>query len=134
VRVAVWGLAFKPNTDDMRESPALELVEAILDAGGSVCAHDPEAMREARRRLGERISYADGMYDALRDASALVVVTEWNAYRNPDFDRIRASLRRPVIIDGRNLYDAPRVRAQGFVYDAIGKSAPRSGDAGKVRA
>jgi UDPglucose 6-dehydrogenase len=121
-RIGIWGLAFKPNTDDMREAPALVLIEQVLGAGAHVAAHDPEAMQEARRRLGDRISYADNMYDALADADALVVVTEWNAYRNPDFARIKSALRRPVLIDGRNLYEGPKLRSLGFTYDAIGRN------------
>ena len=121
-KIAVWGLAFKPNTDDMREAPALTLIDQVLAAGGSVCGHDPAAMGEARRRLGDRIALAENMYDALAGASALVVVTEWNAYRNPDFARIKAALREPVIIDGRNLYDGAKLAAMGITYEALGKT------------
>jgi UDPglucose 6-dehydrogenase len=120
--IAVWGLAFKPNTDDMREAPSLTLIERLLDVGARVSAHDPAATHEATRRLGDRVAFASGMYDALAGADALVVVTEWNAYRNPDFARIKAALSRPVIVDGRNLYDAAKLRAMGFTYDGIGKT------------
>jgi UDPglucose 6-dehydrogenase len=119
--VAVWGLAFKANTDDMRESPSLALIEALLAGGASVTAHDPAAMHEARRRLGDRIRYADSNYAALEGADALVVVTDWNEYRHPDFPRIKATLRRGILIDGRNLYDATKMRSLGFVYDSIGR-------------
>jgi len=119
--VAVWGLAFKPNTDDMREAPSLVLIDALLADGATVRAHDPAAMPETRRRLGDRISYADTNYEALEGADALVVVTDWNEYRHPDFGRIRESLRRPVVIDGRNLYDPRKMRALGFTYDSIGR-------------
>jgi UDPglucose 6-dehydrogenase len=121
-RVAVWGLSFKPNTDDMRESPALTLIESVLEAGASVVAHDPAAMHEAKRRIGERIRYANTNYEALERADALVIVTDWNEYRHPDFQRIREALRQPVIIDGRNLYDPDKMRSLGFRYHSIGRS------------
>ena len=120
-RVAVWGLAFKPQTDDMREAPALTLIERLLAVGATVVAHDPAAMHEAKRRLDGRIEYADNNYDALAGADALVVVTDWNEYRHPDFARIRDSLKTPVVIDGRNLYDATKMRGLGFTYDSIGR-------------
>ncbi|MEP7381619.1 MAG: UDP-glucose/GDP-mannose dehydrogenase family protein [Gemmatimonadota bacterium] len=121
LRVAVWGLAFKPNTDDMREAPALVLIDQLLAAGATVTAHDPAAMEEARRRLGTRIDFAETNYEALTDADALAVVTDWNEYRHPDFGRIKATLRRPVVIDGRNLYNPSKMRSLGFVYDCIGR-------------
>ena len=118
-RVAVWGLAFKPHTDDMREAPALTLIDELLARGRRrVVAHDPVAMHEAQRRLGDtrRRSPATN-YDALDGADALVVVTDWNEYRHPDFARIKSALRRPIIVDGRNLYDADaRWRRSGFTY------------------
>ncbi|HET7631440.1 MAG TPA: UDP-glucose/GDP-mannose dehydrogenase family protein [Gemmatimonadaceae bacterium] len=120
-RVALWGLAFKPNTDDMREAPALVLIEALREAGATVVAHDPVAMPEARRRLDGRVEFAETSYGALQDADALVVVTDWNEYRHPDFGRIRQLLRRPVIVDGRNLYDPEKMRAEGFQYVSIGR-------------
>ena len=119
--VAVWGLAFKAQTDDMRESAALVLIDELLTAGATVVAHDPEAMHEAKRRLGDRITYADSNYAALDGADALVIVTDWNAYRTPDFTRVKAALKRPVIIDGRNLYEPAKVRALGFTYASIGR-------------
>jgi len=119
--IALWGLAFKPNTDDMREAPALTLIDGLLAAGATVVAHDPAAMPECRRRLGDRIRYADTNYDALDGADALVIVTDWNEYRHPDFNRMKQALRRPVIIDGRNLYNPDRLRSLGFVYDSIGR-------------
>jgi len=121
-RIAVWGLAFKPQTDDMREAPALTLIESLLDEGASVVAHDPAAMHEAKRRLADRITYAETNYDALDDADALVVVTDWNEYRHPDLQRIKSALKRPVVVDGRNLYDPARMRALGFEYHSIGRS------------
>ena len=120
-KVAVWGLAFKPRTDDMRESPALVLIESLLAAGASVTAHDPVAIPEARRRLGDTITFADSNYEAVDGADALVLVTDWNEYRHPDFKRIRSLLRRPIIIDGRNLYDPARMREFGFSYTSMGR-------------
>jgi UDPglucose 6-dehydrogenase len=120
-RIAVWGLAFKAQTDDMRESPALTLIESLLEAGATVVAHDPAAMEEAERRLGKRISYATTNYGALEGAQALVVVTDWNEYRFPDFNRIKATLARPVVVDGRNLYDPTRMQRLGFTYRSIGR-------------
>ena len=120
-RVAVWGLSFKPQTDDMRESPALDLIDSLVAAGAVVCAHDPVAIEEARRRIGQAIQYAGSSYDALRAADALVVVTDWNEYRHPDFHRMRQLMKRPLVIDGRNLYDPERMRALGFTYDSIGR-------------
>ncbi len=120
-RIAVWGLAFKPNTDDMREAPALVLIAELLAAGAEVAAHDPVAMHETERRIGKTITYAESSYAALEGADALVVVTDWNEYRHPDFDRIKATLRSPVIVDGRNLYDVKKMRALGFTYASIGR-------------
>jgi len=120
-RVALWGLAFKPQTDDMREAPALTLIDDLLQAGASVVAHDPVAMNEAKRRLGDRIDYAVTNYDAIEGADALIVVTDWNEYRHPDFRRIHSSLKRPVLIDGRNLYDPAKLAALGFTYLSIGR-------------
>jgi UDPglucose 6-dehydrogenase len=121
--IAVWGLAFKPNTDDMREAPSLSLIEALLAAGATVAAHDPVAMHEGKRRLGEVIRYASSNYDALEGADALVIVTDWNEYRHPDFGRIKSALRQPIVIDGRNLYNSERMRANGFIYQSIGRAA-----------
>jgi UDPglucose 6-dehydrogenase len=120
-RVAVWGLSFKANTDDMRESPALVLIEQVLQAGGTVCAHDPAAMHEAKRRLGDRVEYAESGYAALEGADALVVVTDWNEYRFPDFARIKSALKQPLLIDGRNLYDPAKMAKLGFTYRSIGR-------------
>ncbi len=121
--VAVWGLAFKADTDDVRESPAIPLIEDLLAAGATVRAHDPEAAGSARRVFGDRIEYPDDPYDAAAGADAVVVVTEWLMYRVPDFERLGAAMRRPLMIDGRNLYDPARVRAAGFAYVGIGRGA-----------
>ncbi|NMM75439.1 UDP-glucose/GDP-mannose dehydrogenase family protein [Acidovorax sp. SRB_24] len=120
---AVWGLAFKPNTDDMREAPSLELIADLLAAGATIAAYDPAAMYEARRLLGDdpRIHYAHAPNDALEGADALVIVTEWKEFRSPDFDLIKARLKQPLIVDGRNLYDPALLREQGFDYLAIGR-------------
>ena len=122
-RIALWGLSFKPNTDDMREAPSLVLIEELLEAGATVVAHDPVAMHETERRIGKRITFADNGYAALEGADALVVVTDWNEYRHPDFARMRASLKSPVVVDGRNLYDARKMRTLGFTYDSIGRGS-----------
>jgi UDPglucose 6-dehydrogenase len=119
--VAVWGLAFKAETDDVRESPALVLVEALLCEGVKVHVHDPAAMKTAARHLGSRVKYAEHAYDALSGADALAVVTEWLEYRNPDFARMKQLLARPLIVDGRNLYDPVKLGRLGFTYDSIGR-------------
>jgi UDPglucose 6-dehydrogenase len=119
--VAVWGLAFKAETDDVRESPALVLVDALLAAGATVRVHDPEAMPTARRQLGDRVTYAAHAYDALAGADALAIVTEWLEYRNPDFARMKELLARPLIVDGRNLYEPDKLARLGFTYDSIGR-------------
>ena len=122
-RIAVWGLAFKAKTDDMREAPSLTLIDQALDAGAKIVAHDPVAMEEAKRRLGDRVDYAEDNYEALAGADALVVVTDWNEYRHPDFGRIKATLRRPVVVDGRNLYDPAKMQQLGFTYASIGRGS-----------
>src|SRR5216110_3109593 len=119
--IAVWGLAFKAETDDVRESPALVLIEELLRAGAKVRAHDPAAIETARRYLGDRVTYAAQAYDALSGAAALAIVTEWLEYRNPDFTKIKQLLTRPLIVDGRNLYDPQRMARLGFTYDSIGR-------------
>jgi UDPglucose 6-dehydrogenase len=120
-RIAIWGLAFKATTDDMRESPALTVIEDLLNAGASIVAHDPVAAHEARRRLPNGVQFADSSYEALRDADALAVMTDWNEYRHPDFERMRSLLRRPIIVDGRNLYMPTKMEQLGFRYFSIGR-------------
>jgi UDPglucose 6-dehydrogenase len=120
-RVAIWGLAFKPRTDDMRDAPALTLIDDLLAAGASIVAHDPVAMDEARHRLGDRVAYGENEYSTLDGADALVVVTDWHEYRHPDFHRIKEYLKTPVIVDGRNLYPADKLRELGFTYRSIGR-------------
>jgi UDPglucose 6-dehydrogenase len=119
--IGVWGLAFKAETDDMRESPAIPLIEGLLERGATVLAHDPHAMDTARALFDDRITYARDPYAAAHGASALVVVTEWLVYRTPDFERLRAELQRPLVVDGRNLYEPARMAALGFEYHAIGR-------------
>ncbi len=119
--IAVWGLAFKAETDDVRESPALVLIESLLCTGAKVQVHDPAAMKTAAHQLGNRVKYANHAYDALGGADALAIVTEWLEYRNPDFTRIKNLLNRPLIVDGRNLYDPVKLGRLGFTYDSIGR-------------
>ncbi|HET9569318.1 MAG TPA: UDP-glucose/GDP-mannose dehydrogenase family protein [Vicinamibacterales bacterium] len=120
--IGLWGLAFKPRTDDMREAPAIPLVEALLSAGASVQAFDPEAMRIAKGIFGSKITYASSAYDAVKGADALAIVTEWNEFRRPDFARIRSLMRAPVVFDGRNLFAPSHMKQNGFTYYSIGRS------------
>jgi UDPglucose 6-dehydrogenase len=120
--VACWGLSFKPRTDDMREAPAITIIERLLAAGATVRAHDPEAIKEARKIFGDRIEYSHNQYDILANADALAIITDWSEYRNPDFDRIKSALRKPNIVDGRNLYKPERMRELGFSYDPLGRN------------
>jgi UDPglucose 6-dehydrogenase len=121
--IGLWGLAFKPNTDDMREASSRRLMESLWAAGAEVRAHDPKAMGEARRSYGERpdLVLCQTPEDAIQGADALVILTEWNAFRSPDFEAIRATLKEPVIFDGRNLYDPDAVAAEGLYYYSIGR-------------
>jgi UDPglucose 6-dehydrogenase len=129
--IAVWGLAFKPNTDDMREAPSIVTIEGLLLRGARVVAHDPVAAEEAHRHFGDRIEYVKTNYDALDGAHALVIHTEWHPYRRPDFRRMRAAMAEPIIFDGRNLYDPDSVSQEGFEYHSIGRRprAPAGGGA-----
>ncbi|MCP3920499.1 MAG: UDP-glucose/GDP-mannose dehydrogenase family protein [bacterium] len=121
-RFAVWGLAFKPNTDDMREAPAVVVIEALLAAGATVVAHDPEAMDMCRSHyLGDRIEYSPNPMGALKDADALILITEWNEFRRPDFDAVKNALKEPVIFDGRNVYPRGTLEEMGFRYRGIGR-------------
>ncbi|HSK20594.1 MAG TPA: UDP-glucose/GDP-mannose dehydrogenase family protein [Longimicrobiales bacterium] len=131
-RFGVWGLSFKPETDDMREAPSIVVIEGLLERGAQVTAHDPEALDVARSVFGDRIGYADNNYDAITDADALVIITEWKQYRQPDFERIRGMLRQPLVFDGRNLFNPDRMRELGFEYVSIGR--PRVRPAGRVAA
>jgi UDPglucose 6-dehydrogenase len=120
-RIAVWGLAFKPRTDDMREAPAVPLIQGLLQAGAIVQAYDPEAMKVARGIFGNRITYASSSYAALEGADALAIVTEWNEFREPDFARMRKLMKNPAIFDGRNIYNPHQIRAHGFDYLSMGR-------------
>jgi len=119
--VAVWGLAFKPRTDDLREAPALAVVEALLARGAAVRAYDPKAVPAARRLLGDRVTFCHRSYEAVEGADALVLATEWNEFREPDFPRVRSLMRHPAIFDGRNIYNPHHLREMGFHYEAIGR-------------
>jgi UDPglucose 6-dehydrogenase len=120
-RIALWGLAFKPGTDDIREAPALVLVEQLLAAGAEVVATDPVAMPAVRKQLGDRIRFEESNYGAAEGADALVLVTEWNEFRRPSFERLKTTMRQPVIFDGRNIWNPAELRAAGFTYTGIGR-------------
>ena len=121
-KIALWGLAFKPDTDDIREAPALYIIDALVDAGATVTAFDPEAMPNVQGVIGDKITYASNEYEALENADALVVCTEWGIFRNPDFDKIANLLKDKVIFDGRNLFDLNEMNERGFYYSSIGRS------------
>ncbi len=120
-QIALWGLAFKPRTDDMREAPALAIIDGLLAKGASVRAYDPKAMEVAKRVLGDRITLCHRSYDAVEGADALVIVTEWNEFREPDFERLKSLMRRPAIFDGRNIYNPHHMKDLGFHYEGIGR-------------
>ncbi len=121
-RFALWGLAFKPNTDDIREAPALYIIDALTKEGATVCAFDPEAMKNVKEMIGDKIEYAESQYAALKNADALIIATEWNEFRTPDFSKIAASLKNKAIFDGRNLFDLAAVKALGFHYESVGRA------------
>ena len=118
---AFWGLAFKPNTDDIREAPALYLIKALTAAGATVTAFDPEGMPNVKKQIGDVINYVDNQYDALQNADALVIATEWSEFRTPDFERIDAALKNKAIFDGRNLFEVKEIRAKGYHYESVGR-------------
>ncbi|MBS5796259.1 MAG: UDP-glucose/GDP-mannose dehydrogenase family protein, partial [Dysgonomonas mossii] len=118
--IAVWGLAFKPKTDDMREAPSLVIIDKILEAGGKVKAYDPVAMEEAKRILGDSITYAKDIYDATLEADAILMVTEWNEFRLPTWEVIKKTMKKPVVFDGRNIYNKQEMNEIGFDYFGIG--------------
>lgn len=120
-QVAVWGLAFKPETDDMREAPALVLIDKLLESGVTVKVYDPIAMKECKRRVGDKIVYAADIYDAVLDADALLVVTEWKEFRMPSWGMLKKTMKEAVIFDGRNIYDKQELQENGFSYTCIGK-------------
>ena len=120
-RLAVWGLSFKPQTNDIREAPAVDIIEGLLGADATVVAYDPEAMDEAAEIFGERVEFAKSNYKCLKGADALLLITEWQEFRNPDFDRMKSAMRQPVIFDGRNVYEPNQMREMGFTYYGIGR-------------
>lgn len=122
---ALWGLAFKPNTDDIREAPALYMIDALINAGATVCAYDPEAMKNVQQQIGDTISYAENPYEAVLNADALIIATEWNEFRTPDFQKINQCIKGKVIFDGRNLFDINTLYKMGFHYESIGRAASK---------
>jgi UDPglucose 6-dehydrogenase len=119
---ALWGLAFKPNTDDIREAPALYVIDALVNAGATITAYDLEAMKNVQSLIGNKINYANNQYDALQNADALIIATEWSEFRTPDFDKINASLKNKIIFDGRNLFEVPQMKALGYHYESVGRA------------
>jgi UDPglucose 6-dehydrogenase len=118
---SIWGLAFKPETDDIREAPALYMIEELLSKGAKVCVFDPEAMDNVKKKFGDTIGYAQNMYDTIKDTDALIICTEWSIFRTPDFNKLKEQLKQPVIFDGRNLYDVEDMEKEGFYYSSIGR-------------
>ena len=118
---ALWGLAFKPNTDDIREAPALEIINALLEEGATISVFDPEAMNNVKNLIGDKITYGETQYDCLTNADALIIATEWNEFRTPDFDKIMSLLKEPAIFDGRNVFDVQTMQEKGFHYESIGR-------------
>lgn len=118
---ALWGLAFKPNTDDIREAPALYMIDALLEKGATITAFDPEAMSNVKQVVGDKIGFAESQYEALEKADALIIATEWNEFRTPDFEKITALLKQKVIFDGRNLFDLQQMQNMGFYYESVGR-------------
>ncbi len=121
-KFAVWGLAFKPNTDDMREAPSVVIINELLKLGATVTAYDPEAMENAKFYLQDRIGYVKNQYDAVKDADALLVLTEWNEFNNPDLVQVKESLKTPIIFDGRNVFNRRKTKQMGFTHYSIGKT------------
>lgn len=120
-KIALWGLAFKPRTDDMREAPSITVINALLNKGANISAYDPEAMKQARTVFNQELEFANSNYNALKNAEALVIVTEWNEFRQPNFDKMKDLMKTPVIFDGRNIYDPKIMREKGFIYYCIGR-------------
>ncbi|MDX1472091.1 MAG: UDP binding domain-containing protein, partial [Flavobacteriaceae bacterium] len=120
-RIGIWGLAFKPETDDIREAPALYIIEDLLKAGASVIAFDPEAMPNVKRKFGDKIDFATNMYQSTEDVDALVICTEWSIFRTPNFSILKDKMKNQVIFDGRNLYDTEDMAGHGFYYSSIGR-------------
>jgi UDPglucose 6-dehydrogenase len=121
MKIALWGLAFKPNTDDIREAPALYLIEELVAAGASICAFDPEAMPNVKEVVGDKIDFTENMYDAIEGADCLIIATEWSEFRNPNFERMEQGLKEKVIFDGRNVYALDKMEELGYTYYSIGR-------------
>ncbi len=121
-KIAMWGLSFKPNTDDIREAPSLYIIEELVKAGANIHGYDPEAMHLVKERIGDKITYGENMYDILEGADALVICTEWSVFRNPQFDKLKSSMNNSVIFDGRNLFEVSRMKDEGFFYSSIGRA------------
>lgn len=119
-RIGIWGLSFKPKTDDMREAPAITIINALLGVGAKVCGYDPKAMDTAKKIFADKIEYADNVYDCIENCDCMLLLTEWNEFRRPDFERVKALLKEPIIFDGRNLYNKEKLNALGFEYFKIG--------------
>ncbi len=119
---ALWGLAFKPETDDIREAPSLYIIDALLDLGADIIAYDPEAMNNVKGLIGDKIKFAENSYDALKDVDALLIATEWSAFRNPDFNKMQELMKNPIIFDGRNLYDLETMNSKAFFYQSVGRA------------
>lgn len=120
-KIALWGLAFKPNTDDMRNAPSIDIIERLHAEGANIVAYDPEAQKTAKAVLGDKVTYAKDMYEPLKNADALVIVTDWNEFKNPDWDKISKALNSPIIIDGRNMFEPAQMEKLGFVYHSVGR-------------
>lgn len=123
---AIWGLAFKPNTDDIREAPALYIIDELVKAGASVCAFDPEAMENIKRTIGQKISYGESIYDTVKDADAVIVVTEWAEFRSPDFVKMKSLMKGNVIFDGRNIFSLEQMQDLGYHYESIGRAVVKN--------
>ena len=119
---ALWGLAFKPNTDDIREAPALSIIDALILAGATVTAYDPEAMPNVKAQIGDKIQYAANQYEALQNATALIIATEWSEFRTPNFERMEKEINHKIIFDGRNLFDLTNMKDLGYQYESVGRS------------
>lgn len=125
-KIALWGLAFKPDTDDIREAPALNIIDDLTSAGASVSAFDPEAMKNVKQLIGDKIQYGTNEYSILKDADALIIATEWSLFRTPEFEKMKSLMKQPVIFDGRNLYDLKQMEELGFYYNSIGRAVVNS--------
>ena len=120
---AIWGLSFKPNTDDIREAPAFYMIDALIAEGATVAVFDPEAMPNAKAVLGDKVVFTESQYETLNNADALIIATEWNEFRTPDFDKISSALKKKLIFDGRNLFENAQMEAIGFHYESVGRKA-----------